>query len=379
MSPERDTIFLIDTTLRDGEQAPGVSFSRRTKLKLASMLAEAGVDELEAGIPAMGREERDCIRDMVRLRLPCKVTCWCRARQEDIKWASMLDTQGIHISFPVSSLLLKAMGKDRTWVLNTLEELVPAARGLFPLVSVGAIDATRTDLSYLRKFARIASECGAHRLRIADTVGIASPVMIMRIFQILSTDLKTMVLEFHGHNDLGMATANAISAVMAGAKAVSVTVNGLGERAGNTPLEEAAVAMPLTTGYSCGIDLQKLPPLCSFVSRISNRAIPLNKPVTGDLIFTHESGIHCNALLKDELAYQPYPPAMVGGKHTEYVIGKHSGSTVVHYMLRNSGVAVDRENAGSLLEKVRTSAAGKGAALSEKDLMKLYEDHRQRG
>jgi homocitrate synthase NifV len=329
-----NNIYIVDSTLRDGEQAPGVAFSRRDKLRLAEMLADAGVDELEAGIPAMGEEERSCIRDIINLDLPCRISCWCRAKREDIESAAELKAQGVHISFPVSSIILRAIGKDETWVLKKLEELVPAAGSLFPQVSVGALDATRADSSFLRKFTEHASSCGAYRLRIADTVGIASPVQVIDMFRMLTVASKTMILEFHGHNDLGMATANAVCAVIAGTGALSVTVNGLGERAGNTPLEEIALALPVSTGKSCHVQPDKLQNLCSFVSRISNREIPVNKPVTGSRIFTHESGIHCHALIKDTLSYQPYPPAMVGRK-TEFVIGKHSGSTIIRHVLQH--------------------------------------------
>lgn len=330
----KNNVYIIDSTLRDGEQAPGVSFRRRDKLRLAEMMADAGVDELEAGIPAMGEEERSCIREIIDLQLPCRISCWCRAKREDIEFAAGLKIEGVHISFPVSSILLKAIGKDEAWVFKKLEELVPIAGSLFPWVSVGALDATRADSSFLRKFAKHAFLCGAYRLRIADTVGIASPVQVMEMFRMLVADSKTMMLEFHGHNDLGMATANAICAVIAGTRALSVTVNGLGERTGNTPLEEIALALPVSTGKSCHIHPDKLRALCSFVARISGREIPANKPVTGSRIFQHESGIHCHALLKDDLSYQPYPPAMVGRK-TEFVLGKHSGSTIIRHIFQH--------------------------------------------
>jgi homocitrate synthase NifV len=370
MKPGNNNISIIDSTLRDGEQAPGVSFSRQDKLRLAVMLAEAGVDELEAGIPAMGEGERNCIRDMVKLRLPCRITSWCRAKREDIEAASESGTEGVHIGFPVSPILLRTIGENEDWVLNKLEELVPAACRLFPMVSVGAIDSFRADLSFLKKFAGLASSYGSYRLRIADTVGIASPVKVMDLIGTLSADAEAMILEFHGHNDLGMATANAISAVMAGAKALSVTVNGLGERAGNVPLEEIAVAMPICTGKSCNIHPHSLLPLSNFVSQISNRAIPVNKPITGDLIFTHESGIHCHALLKDDLSYQPFSPRRIGREDTKFVIGKHSGSAVICHVLQHEKIPVDRNNARLLLEKVRIS-------VKEKNLVKSDEKNEE--
>ncbi len=336
MTPD-DSIYIIDSTLRDGEQAPGVAFSRQDKLRLAEMLACAGVDELEAGIPAMGPEECRAIRDMTRLGLPCAITSWCRARRDDLEAAAGLSTQGVHISFPVSPALLKTIGKDAAWVFRTLEELVPWACQEFPYVSVGALDATRADETVLNAFAKAAVSYGAARLRIADTVGIASPVQVMREVRRLRESAPGLTIEFHGHNDLGMATANALCSAQAGAQALSVTVNGLGERAGNVPLEEIALALPIAAGKSCRIKPEKLQALCLFVAQLSGRCIPPGKPVTGGIIFTHESGIHCHGLMQNDLSYQPYHPQMVG-RRIEMILGKHSGRHVHRKLAEGQGL-----------------------------------------
>ena len=324
MKQEGTDIYIIDSTLRDGEQAPGVAFCRRDKLQLAEMLVSAGVDELEIGIPAMGDEECRVLRDIVKLRLPCVLSSWCRARQDDLEAAASVGMPGVHISFPVSTALLKTIGKEESWVFRTLERLVPQALRECSQVSVGALDATRADVKFLRRFARHARDVGAMRLRVADTVGIASPRQITRVIRILRAVSGNMVIEFHGHNDLGMATANAVSAAQAGANALSVTVNGLGERAGNVPLEEIALALPLAAGKSTKIKPESLQALSSYVACLSGRGIPVNKPVTGALIFTHESGIHRHGLMQDALSYQPYLPQVVGHQMT-IVHGKHSG------------------------------------------------------
>jgi homocitrate synthase NifV len=324
MKQEGTDIYIIDSTLRDGEQAPGVAFCRRDKLQLALMLASAGVDELEIGIPAMGDEECRVLRDIVKLRLPCVLSSWCRARQDDLEAAASVGTPGVHISFPVSGPLLKTIGKNEAWVFETLEALVPMACREFSRVSVGALDATRADERFLRAFASAAASCGAMRLRIADTVGIASPLGVMKLIGQMRMAAPDLSLDFHGHNDLGMATANALCAAEAGAGALSVTVNGLGERAGNTALEEIALALAISTGKACRIKPERLQALCAYVGRISGRTIPPDKPVTGSLIFTHESGIHTHGLLQNDLSYQPYLPRTVG-RQTRLVLGKHSG------------------------------------------------------
>ncbi len=319
-------IQIADTTLRDGEQAPGVVFSRETKIRMAQMLADIGVDELEVGIPAMGEEECSTIKALAGLKLPSRLITWCRAKRKDIEMAAECNTGSVHISFPVSSILLKAIGKDRAWVLDSLVNLIPFAEKYFDYISIGAQDSFRADPAFLKSFSHLAGRCGAHRIRIADTVGTATPSQVTRLVEYLLSDNIGLPIEFHGHNDLGMATANAYTAAEAGAKIISVTVNGLGERAGNTPLEEIAMALTLHEKLYCNIRTASLKELCRFVSSASARKIPESKPIIGEAIFMHESGIHCAALLKDPLSYQPFLPENAGQKETRFVFGKHSGN-----------------------------------------------------
>jgi homocitrate synthase NifV len=363
---------MVDTTLRDGEQAPGVVFTTDERLDIASALARIGVNEIEAGIPAMGEEVCQDIRKLADLNLPCVLSCWCRADSKDIEQAVQCRTPGVHISFPVSSILLKTFDKDEAWVLKSLASLVKSAKTYFDRVSVGAQDATRTGRDFLYRFAALAAESGAHRLRIADTVGMSSPSRVGDLVAGLKKQVPGLCLEFHGHNDLGMATANAVTAVEAGADALSVTVNGLGERAGNVPLEEAAMALFEMGGYKSTMDMTRITGLCRLVAKASGRAIPPSKPITGENVFRHESGIHCAGLLKQPSAYQLFQPEQVGKEACDYVIGYHSGSAGIRHVLEKQGISIGQAMAQKLIPHIRQMARDRKSPLSPAELKELY-------
>ena len=366
------TIRVVDTTLRDGEQAPGVVFTTDERLEIAQALARVGVDEIEAGIPAMGKPARDNIRALSHADLPCTLSCWCRPMEQDLVLAARCRTPGVHISFPTSSLLLKTIDKDETWVLSQLNDLVKFAEQFFDHVSVGAQDATRTRKRFLLRFAASARAAGVRQLRLADTVGQIRPLEVVDLITDLTTALPRLILEFHGHNDLGMATANAVTAVDAGAGAVSVTVNGLGERAGNARLEEVVMALFEVGGYVKKMDASYLSRLCRIVARASGQRIAPSKPVVGDRVFSHESGIHCSGLLKNPAAYQLFSPKTVGKQKTRFVIGYHSGSAAIIHALKKQGIRISKETALKLLPLIRQKALEQKEEISFKQLRILY-------
>jgi homocitrate synthase NifV len=366
--------WIIDTTLRDGEQAPGVVFSCSEKKRIAQLLAETGIDEIEVGYPAISAAERDVIREISAMRLPVRLTSWSRANMADIEHAALCGTEALHISFPISSLYLELMKKEYAWVQDQLHALVARSKGMFEFVTVGGQDATRADRGLLQRFIIDAAEAGADRVRIADTVGIATPGSVTALACMLRS-CSPLPIEFHAHNDLGMGTANAFTALEAGFDAVSVSVTGLGERAGNAALEELAVALDLSGKFETRLDTTMLSLLCDVVASASGRAIQEQKPVVGRSAFQHESGIHCAALLKNPLSYQPFLPSRVGRKEFEMVIGKHSGTAAIREHFKKKGVTVSREEAFELLEVVRSKADINKRALRPDEIDTIYEQH----
>lgn len=347
----RSVIFL-DTTLRDGEQAPGVSFTKKEKLEIAKMLDRLGVGIIEAGIPATGRYEMDCISAMLQLGLRAKILAWNRLSLPDIQKSLDCGARHIHIAVPVSDLhITKKLGKTREWVLYHTQKMVTYCVEKGCSVSVGAEDASRADTGFLLRFYETAVSEGACRLRYADTVGIQDPFTaheaIRQVYEHTGADI-----DYHGHNDFGMSTANAYAAFRAGANVISCSINGLGERAGNTPLEEISMALRHLAGCRIPIDTKLLPAASAMVEKCSKRTVHEGKAIVGRKVHAHESGIHVDGLLKDANTYQPYPPEDAGGKR-RIVLGKSSGRKAVEYVYRSKGFDLTPEQVNRLFYKLK--------------------------
>ncbi len=371
LDKQRTRIVINDTTLRDGEQSAGVAFCLDEKLAIARRLDALGVPELEIGIPAMGETECEGIRAVAALGLNARLMVWSRLNRDDILQADGLGAQLIDISVPASDQHLRSkLRKDRQWLLAAIGDHVRFARDLGFDVGVGAEDASRGAPDLLAAIAEAAQDAGARRIRFADTLGILDPFSTYeRIVSLRSScDLE---IEMHAHDDLGMATANTLAAARAGATHLNTTVNGLGERSGNAPLEEVVLALHVCHGVDTGIDLKGFPALSQCVALASGRPLPWQKSIVGEGAFTHEAGIHVDGLLKDPANYQAFDPGLVGRGH-RVVLGKHSGARAVQRVMAELGHFLSEPAAHELLRRVRAFVTAAKHSPTDADLLALF-------
>lgn len=367
------SVLINDTTLRDGEQSPGVAFRASEKVAIAESLFAAGVTALEVGTPAMGEEE--CTRiQLVRRHLPdATLMSWCRMNAGEIRQSADLGMDWVDISIPASDKLRQYKLRDPLPVLlERLENFTGMARALGMDVCIGCEDASRADDDTLRQIANVAQQAGARRLRFADTLGLLDPFATDNYIRMLRHHWAGEI-EMHAHNDLGLATANTLAAIRAGATSVNTTVSGLGERAGNAALETVALGLHRCLGLESGIDFSQLPALCQKVAEAAQRPIDAQQPLVGEQVFTHESGVHVAALLQDRESYQAIDPALMGREY-RLVLGKHSGRQAVDGVFARMGYPLNALQIDVLLPAIRRFAESWKRTPKDYELIAIYDE-----
>jgi homocitrate synthase NifV len=362
---------ILDTTLRDGEQAPGVSFTLLEKQNIAEKLVEMHIDEIEAGVPMVDETTREFISWLVNQNPEPRISAWVRLQWDDCVLAAKTGVDIVHVSIPISKYHLHA--QHGTWkeILERLDSLLHYARDHFDKISLGLQDSFRSDEVRLQDIVERAELHNIFRIRFADTVGTAYPTDVSKMVKRFRHQFSGKI-DFHGHNDLGLGTANALAALEAGADSVNVTANGIGERAGNTSLAEIAYILHLHKHLDTHLDLRKIAELSSMVEEYSRIPIPLNKPIIGKMVFTHESGIHVNGELYDPLAYQPFHPENTGLTKPHIVFGTHSGVSNLTAMIPEAADAHSPEELREMVQYIKNIAAQRRTYLTQEEVIEIY-------
>ena len=367
-------INIIDTTLRNGEQAAGVVFSKHEKIRIAKMLDEIGIPEIEIGTPTLGDGEKDIIKDILKSGLKARLYAYCNADPVEVETAADLGVKNLIINISTSDIHIKERYKqNRTWVVNTLREAMRTARQKDMKFIVSAEDATRTDLEFLLKLINLSKKKGAERFRICDTVSKLDPFKTFMKINTINAAID-FPLEVYNHNDFGMATANAMAAIRGGAASLVVSIGGLGDGTGNAPLEEIVMAMRYLENLEMGIETSRFREIAEYVAKASARAVPIWKAIVGTNVFAHESGIHADGVIKNPKNYEVFNPAEVGLTR-QLVVGKHSGSHTILHKFKEYDIELTDKEANDILALTRSMSVDLKRPLFDKELMYIYKDY----
>ena len=375
-APSLDEYIVHDSTLREGEQTPGVIFSIEDKLRIAKKLDEVGVPQIEAGFPAASEKQRKCVEALVDLNLDAQLSAFARAKKEDIDVVADSGADGIVLSLSISPYhrehKFKGMSKEE--YLNKLEHHISYAEGYGLYIIYSAEDTTReNDLEFLKKAYKTAEDAGADRARVVDTLGCASPNGMAFLVKEIGKELEIPV-EVHCHNDLGLALANSLASIEAGASTVSTSVNGLGERAGITMTEEIIPVLHMFYGTSI-FEMNQLTSLSDLVQSISGIRMPPHKPLTGDNVTAHSSGIHQHGVLVNPTTYEFYPPRLMGQKRKIY-IDELGGRHGIMYVAKELGIEISDETARKVVEQVKSafSSGERRSSFTPEEIKKIIDD-----
>ncbi|WP_141500520.1 2-isopropylmalate synthase [Paenibacillus luteus] len=377
-------IYVFDTTLRDGEQSPGVNLNTKEKVEIALQLERLGVDRMEAGFPAASPGDLAAVNAVARAVKNSTVIGLSRSREQDIDAVreALIGAQDpcIHVFLATSPIHRKhKLRMEKEQVLETAERSIRYAKKYFDKVEFSAEDAGRTELDFLCEVVEMAIKAGATVVNIPDTVGYLNPLEFGNIFKTLKENvpnIEKIQLSAHCHNDLGMATANSLAAILNGADQIEGTINGIGERAGNTAIEEIAMALatrPDYFGAQTTLNLKEIAKTSRLVSKLTGMVVPGNKAIVGANAFAHESGIHQDGMLKEKTTYEIISPDMIGLKESKLVLGKHSGRHAFREKLIDLGYEIEEEAMNAAFAKFKDLADRK-KTVSDEDILALIEE-----
>jgi 2-isopropylmalate synthase len=368
-----DKVRIFDTTLRDGEQTPGISITPGQKVQIAVKLDELGVDAIEAGFPIVSLGEMEAIKTITKIGLNAEVYGLARAVQTDIDAAINCDLKCVHIFIATSDIHMQYKLKmNQEQVREKAVWAVDYAKKHGMQVEFSAEDATRSDRKFVREIFKAVAAAGADRLDIPDTVGYATPQYISQLVKdVVEATIKVPV-SMHCHDDFGLAVANTISGINAGASSAHVTINGLGERAGNASLEEFVMALQCLYNRRHNIKTELLYETSKFISNVMGIIVQPNKAIIGENAFVHESGIHTHGIINNPLTYEPISPDLVGRKRWLQA-GKHAGAHGIKAMLEDFGIEPTNEQLHEIVEKQK-NLADKGKAITTAELLSIAGD-----
>jgi len=348
-------VLILDTTLREGEQTPGVTFTIEEKLELARKLDEIGVNMIEAGDPNVSQDVKEAVSRIAREGLRAEVLAHCRALIPDVENAASCEVDRVAIFLGTSKPHLQhKLRKDEDKAIDLVTKAVEYARSQGLKVRFTAEDASRTDKDFLLRICKSAQDAGADRISIPDTVGVMIPTSVRELFRSLSRELKAQ-FDAHCHNDLGMATANTLAGLEGGATAAHVTINGLGERSGIAPLSEVAVALKVIYGIET-VKLEQIPSLSLLSERFSGVVPAPNTPIIGENAFTHKAGIHVAGVLANPSTYEGFPPDLIG-RQRDIVIDKYTGIHAVRSRLERLGVGLNNDQISKIVQAIKERPA----------------------
>lgn len=364
-------VIIADCTLRDGEQQAGIVFTKEDKLQIARKLDEIGIHQIEAGMPAVSEEDAEALKLIVKENLKAKVYALARALKQDIDLVVECGCEGVQISLPVGYLQLQRHKWSEEWVINTALEIIDYAKDHGLWVNLSPYDTTRAQFDFLQRYLKaVTTYAHVDRVRVVDTVGSTLPTAIRYFVREIKKIIGNIPIEVHCHNDFGLATANTLAGVEAGAEVVSTTLNGYGERVGNASTWEIALALELLYGYELNLKFEKFYEVSKFLEQLSGIKMGINQPIVGEGAFKIESGISVANIVEDPLANLAFLPELVG-QDLKIVLGKKSGRKNIQAKLEELGISLSPEQIDAVLEKIKFEAVRRKSEISDDDFKKI--------